>query len=69
MCVLYLKSQATGNQFVELGRTERINDSHNPDFAKAFEIPYFFEEIQTLKFQIYDSDSLEGGALSQVRTA
>lgn len=65
MCVLYLKSQATGNQFVELGRTERINDSHNPDFAKAFEIPYFFEEIQTLKFQIYDSDSLEGGALSQ----
>ena len=35
------------------GRTERIKDTHDPSFAKSFEVPYFFEEVQMLKFDMY----------------
>jgi len=66
MCIVYLKSQETGNQYREIGRTERIKDTHDPSFAKSFEVPYFFEEVQMLKFDMYDSDAKAGaGALSQ----
>ncbi|KAK3736203.1 hypothetical protein QZH41_011890, partial [Actinostola sp. cb2023] len=39
------------------GRTETIMNNLNPDFVKTFTIHYFFEEVQKLKFQVYDIDS------------
>ncbi|XP_046386200.1 copine-8-like [Ischnura elegans] len=43
--------------WVELGRTEAIENTHNPDFAKKLIIPYRFEESQPLTFKVYDIDS------------
>lgn len=33
-----------------------VRDSLNPQFVKAIEITYFFEEIQDLKVEVYDVD-------------
>ncbi|XP_067931223.1 copine-8-like isoform X1 [Watersipora subatra] len=56
MCVMSVKQFATEN-WREYGRTETIWDNLNPDFVKKFEIDYYFEERQQLKFSIYDVDS------------
>ena len=45
------------DKWVELGRTECIDNTLNPDFAKKFPIVYRFEEQQHLKFMLYDIDS------------
>ncbi|CAD5111652.1 DgyrCDS940 [Dimorphilus gyrociliatus] len=56
LCVLFVKPpRATG--FVEHDRTEVVKDSLNPTFKHKFVIDYMFEEVQELKFQVYDSDS------------
>lgn len=56
MCVLYMK--CTGeDRYREIGRTEMLKDTLNPDFAKKFILDYYFEESQKLQFQIYDVDS------------
>jgi len=57
MTVVYLQDSTTGGKFVEIGRTETISNSHNPHFHKCFDINYMFEEVQRLKFAVYDSDS------------
>lgn len=41
----------------ELGRTETIDNNLNPDFVKKFQMTYYFEERQNLKFEVYDVDS------------
>ncbi|XP_066933645.1 copine-3-like isoform X1 [Clytia hemisphaerica] len=41
----------------EVGRTEHIMNTHNPEFTKAIEIDYFFEEVQKLKIMVYDVDN------------
>ncbi|XP_033745758.1 copine-8-like isoform X3 [Pecten maximus] len=56
MCVLYTKDKKTGSYY-EVGRTEMIKDTLDPDFVKKFTMQYFFEESQKLKFEIYDVDS------------
>ena len=45
------------NQYRELCRTEVIQDTSNPDFTKKINIMYRFEEMQKLKFEVYDVDS------------
>ncbi|PAV71385.1 hypothetical protein WR25_02002 [Diploscapter pachys] len=59
MCILYeLTGRAQGRpQWVERGRTETIQNCLNPEWAKQIPINYFFEERQSLKFEIYDIDS------------
>ena len=55
MCVVYIqlpKSQT----WQEYGRTEIIKNNLNPEFATKFLIDYRFEELQKLKFKIYDID-------------
>jgi len=39
--------------FAQLGRTESIKDKKTCSFAKSFEITYFFEERQEIKFAVY----------------
>lgn len=40
----------------ELGRTEVKMEEQNPKFVKSFELPYFFERTQWLRFDVYDAD-------------
>uniref|UniRef100_A0A8D0CTW7 Copine Va n=1 Tax=Sander lucioperca TaxID=283035 RepID=A0A8D0CTW7_SANLU len=39
------------------GRTEVIDNTLNPDFVRKYILDYFFEEKQTLRFDVYDIDS------------
>ncbi len=54
MCVVYIQ---VNNTWIEHRRTERIVNTLNPDFATKILIGYQFEELQKLKFKIYDIDS------------
>ena len=56
MAIVYHKPFGNAD-WVELDRTECIDNTLNPDFAKKIKITYFFEEQQQLKFVIYDLDS------------
>ena len=38
-------------------RTELIKNNQNPSFTKAVAIDYQFEEVQKLKFVVYDLDN------------
>lgn len=37
-------------------RTEKICNNRNPVFDKGFILEYSFEEVQKLKFNVYDID-------------
>ncbi|XP_053401180.1 copine-3-like isoform X3 [Mercenaria mercenaria] len=52
--VLYVNQ---GTQWIEHGRTENVQNSLDPDFAKAFSIDYMFEEVQKVKVAVYDLDN------------
>ena len=45
------------NKVTKLGVTEVISNNLNPDFITNFEVYYLCEEIQTLKFFVYNSDN------------
>uniref|UniRef100_K1QAM7 Copine-7 n=1 Tax=Magallana gigas TaxID=29159 RepID=K1QAM7_MAGGI len=51
--VLSRKSQ----KWEEIGRTELIKNCHDPKFAHAFTVDYFFEEVQKVKVEVYDLDN------------
>ncbi|XP_071369124.1 copine-3-like isoform X3 [Centroberyx affinis] len=55
LCVLLMSS--SGSHWVEVGRTETIQNCLDPKFAKTFVIDYYFEMVQKLKFELYDIDS------------
>uniref|UniRef100_A0A8C6SNG5 Copine-3 n=1 Tax=Neogobius melanostomus TaxID=47308 RepID=A0A8C6SNG5_9GOBI len=52
-CVLF--HDVDGN-WVELGRTETAVNNLNPVFGKKFQVDYHFEEIQKLRFAMFDED-------------
>uniref|UniRef100_A0A8C1GWK3 Copine VII n=1 Tax=Cyprinus carpio TaxID=7962 RepID=A0A8C1GWK3_CYPCA len=41
-------------QWTELDRTEVIKSNLNPVFAKVLMLDYYFEEVQKLRFEVYD---------------
>lgn len=45
------------NSWTEYARTERISNSVNPQFTRAIELDYCFEQVQRLKFSVYDLDN------------
>uniref|UniRef100_A0A8C9V495 Copine 7 n=1 Tax=Scleropages formosus TaxID=113540 RepID=A0A8C9V495_SCLFO len=51
-CVI-LMVQSQG-QWTELDRTEVIKSNLHPVFAKVFTLDYYFEEVQKLRFEVYD---------------
>ncbi|KHJ85311.1 hypothetical protein OESDEN_14966 [Oesophagostomum dentatum] len=59
MCVVsQFVGRLTGKgQWKEFGRTERLQNTLNPEWATQIRIEYFFEEKQTMKFEVYDIDS------------
>nr|XP_023683087.1 copine-2-like isoform X2 [Paramormyrops kingsleyae]XP_023683088.1 copine-2-like isoform X2 [Paramormyrops kingsleyae]XP_023683089.1 copine-2-like isoform X2 [Paramormyrops kingsleyae] len=52
-CVLFL--EVDGN-WVEMGRTETAVNNLNPVFGEKFQVDYHFEEVQKLKFALFDED-------------
>ncbi|XP_017309053.1 copine-4 isoform X1 [Ictalurus punctatus] len=58
-CIL-LKMQSHG-QWLEVDRTEVIRSSINPTFSKVFTLDYYFEEVQRLRFELYDISSSHNG--------
>ncbi|XP_069822105.1 copine-2 [Dendropsophus ebraccatus] len=52
-CVLLLE---VNEKWTEIDRTETNVNNLNPVFAKKFTINYHFEEVQKLKFAIFDQD-------------
>ncbi|KAJ7331239.1 Copine-5 [Desmophyllum pertusum] len=55
MVVMYTQGMGS-KEWREFGRTEHIMNTLNPDFVKTFVIHYFFEEMQKLRFEVYDID-------------
>ncbi|XP_076063953.1 copine-8-like [Oratosquilla oratoria] len=56
MCVVAYQPFGT-TQWTELKRTECIDNTLDPDFSTKLQITYHFEEIQKLRFSLYDLDS------------
>uniref|UniRef100_A0A7N8WLF1 Copine II n=1 Tax=Mastacembelus armatus TaxID=205130 RepID=A0A7N8WLF1_9TELE len=52
-CVLF---QEVDGNWVELGRTETAVNNLNPVFGVKFQVDYHFEEIQKLRFAMFDED-------------
>ncbi|KAF3817543.1 hypothetical protein GH733_012830 [Mirounga leonina] len=50
--VLRLQSQS---QWVQVDRTEVVRSSLHPVFSKVFTLDYYFEEVQKLRFEVYDT--------------
>ncbi|KAJ1349656.1 hypothetical protein KIN20_005253 [Parelaphostrongylus tenuis] len=59
MCVVsQLVGRLTGNaHWRECGRTEQLQNTLDPEWSTQIRIEYFFEEKQTMRFEIYDIDS------------
>ncbi|XP_042188345.1 copine-4 [Callorhinchus milii] len=51
-----LKMQSHG-QWLEVDRTEVIRTCINPVFSKVFTVDFYFEEVQRLRFEVYDIGS------------
>ncbi|XP_006635592.1 copine-4 isoform X2 [Lepisosteus oculatus] len=58
-CVI-LKMQSHG-QWLEVDRTEIIRSSISPIFSKVFTVDFYFEEVQRLRFEVYDISSNHNG--------
>ena len=56
MCVVYMRPFGARN-FVEVARTECIQNTLNPQFTRKCRLTYLFEETQRLRFEMYDLDS------------
>ncbi|XP_070118269.1 copine-7 isoform X4 [Equus przewalskii] len=50
--VLLLQAQG---QWVQVDRTEVVRSSLHPVFSKVFTLDYYFEEVQRLRFEVYDT--------------
>ncbi|XP_073884174.1 copine-7 isoform X3 [Macaca fascicularis] len=44
----------------EVGRTEVVRSSLHPVFSKVFTVDYYFEEVQRLRFEVYDTHGPSG---------
>ena len=51
LCILYVKSRGS-RQWKEVGRTERIHNTLNPEWTQTMVLDYYFEEKQVSAFII-----------------
>ncbi|XP_077983469.1 copine-3-like [Glandiceps talaboti] len=54
MVVLYMQ---LGGTWVEVERTDKVTNSLDPNFSKALTVNYMFEEVQKMKFSVFDIDN------------
>ncbi|XP_028608877.1 copine-7 isoform X2 [Grammomys surdaster] len=52
--------QQTQGQWLQVDRTEVVKSSLHPVFSKVFTIDYYFEEVQKLRFEVYDTHGPSG---------
>lgn len=45
---------------LQVDRTEVVKSSLHPVFSKVFTIDYYFEEVQKLRFEVYDTHGPSG---------
>lgn len=55
--VLYQEERERSGKWIEIGRTETIDNTLNPEWQKKFVMDFLFEKRQLLRFDVYDSDS------------
>mmetsp|Transcript_3269 Transcript_3269/g.4610 ORF Transcript_3269/g.4610 Transcript_3269/m.4610 type:complete len:592 (+) Transcript_3269:72-1847(+) len=55
-CVVKTKVGKQTN-WIEIGRTEIIANTQNPEFVTLMQMHYHFEEMQYVRFECYDADS------------
>ena len=55
MCVVWVESP-NRNCWEEHSRTETIKNTLNPEFSQRIRIEYHFEQLQKLRFTLYDID-------------
>ncbi|XP_039973775.1 copine-4 [Xiphias gladius] len=58
-CIV-LNMQSHG-QWIEVDRTEVIRSCVNPTYSKVFTLDFYFEEVQRLRFELYDINSSHNG--------
>ncbi|VDM42927.1 unnamed protein product [Toxocara canis] len=51
------KGALRGDRYLECGRTETLLNCLNAEWSKTICVDYFFEEVQRIKFEVYDIDS------------
>ena len=56
MAILY---EQKGIRWLCHGQTEVIMDNLDPEWVKAFDVPYKFEEQQLFKVIVYDIDDFK----------
>ncbi|OBS77117.1 hypothetical protein A6R68_16420 [Neotoma lepida] len=52
--------QQTQGQWLQVDRTEVVKSSLHPVFSKVFTVDYYFEEVQKLRFEVYDTHGPSG---------
>jgi len=55
--VLYQEDRERGGRWMELGRTETIDNTLDPHWQKKFVLDYTFERRQLFRFDVYDEDT------------
>lgn len=55
--VVVMVYEQMSKKWKEVDRTERIKNSLNPTFTKGITVDYHFEEVQKVKFGVYDIDN------------
>uniref|UniRef100_A0A8C2UMC4 Copine 7 n=1 Tax=Chinchilla lanigera TaxID=34839 RepID=A0A8C2UMC4_CHILA len=50
-----LLQPAAQGRWAQVDRTEVVRRSLNPVFSKVFTVDYYFEEVQRLRFEVYDT--------------
>ena len=53
------------NRWNEVGKTDIIWDNPNPDFSKDIRINYMFEQIQTIRLNVWDANEQQTTNLSK----
>jgi len=56
ICHVFMKENKKDVNWFKLGETEPIENNLNPVFVTSFEINFYFEREQMLKFDVYDID-------------
>ena len=65
ICVVFEKAQDREEWF-EIGRTEFIKDTLDPNFETAIDVDYFFEKTQELKFEFIDDEDPGGSSMTRL---
>lgn len=65
-CSVSLKS--SNSTFAEIGRTESLKDTLNPNWSTSIQLDYFFESVQTLQFTVLDLDERSSETLGHAIT-